>query len=437
MSPPRKPRKQKEQPPEGITKITVNGFKSLAEETSIEIRPLTILAGATSSGKSSIMQPLLLLKQTLEATYDPGPLLIHGPHVRFTQVEQMLSRRTSGPRKRSLEVAFVVEGGEALAVSFTHDAPGGLEVTRMTTTEDDSVFELRPGYSGEGLRELPGMEFLERLRAQEFGVRRDRCFLCLYRTQEPDGSDPMDLFTEPFRVRIREAIHVPGLRDNPSRTYQSAAFGPQFPGTFEAYTASVLLHWQGKDKDRLALLTEDLRSLGLTSAVQAKRLNDAQLELLVGRLPGTPRGHDADLVNIADVGIGVSQVLPVLAALRVAEAGRLVYIEQPEIHLHPRAQVALTQLLVDAANRGVRVVAETHSSLLLLALQTLIAKGRIAPDNVAMHWFERRDDGVTEVTTADVDETGAFGTWPQDFAEIELHAEDEYLTAVEQFGESV
>ncbi|MFP4415068.1 AAA family ATPase, partial [Coleofasciculus sp.] len=57
---------------QGITRISVQGFKSLYDECSIEIRPLTILAGANSSGKSSIMQPLLLMKQTLEATYDPG-----------------------------------------------------------------------------------------------------------------------------------------------------------------------------------------------------------------------------------------------------------------------------------------------------------------------------------------------------------------------------
>ena len=76
----------------GIMRISVKGFKSLAEECSIEIRPLTILAGANSSGKSSIMQPLLMMKQTLEATYDPGPLLLDGPNVRFTSADQFFSR---------------------------------------------------------------------------------------------------------------------------------------------------------------------------------------------------------------------------------------------------------------------------------------------------------------------------------------------------------
>ena len=84
---------------EGITKIAVKGFKSIAEECAIDICPLTILAGANSSGKSSIMQPLLLLKQTLEAAYDPGPLLIDGPNVQFTEMEQFLSKLESGKRK--------------------------------------------------------------------------------------------------------------------------------------------------------------------------------------------------------------------------------------------------------------------------------------------------------------------------------------------------
>ena len=77
--------------PQSITKISVAGFKSIVKG-SIEIRPLTILAGANSSGKSSIMQPMLLMKQTLDATYDPGPLLLNGPHVLFTEYEQLLHR---------------------------------------------------------------------------------------------------------------------------------------------------------------------------------------------------------------------------------------------------------------------------------------------------------------------------------------------------------
>src|SRR5215813_11045814 len=100
---------------QGITKITVSGFKSLRDESSIEVRPLTVLAGANSSGKSSIMQPLLILKQTLEAPYDPGPLLLNGPHIEFTRAEQFLS---SGGEHKDFSVGFGLEGGRWLASIF-------------------------------------------------------------------------------------------------------------------------------------------------------------------------------------------------------------------------------------------------------------------------------------------------------------------------------
>jgi predicted ATPase len=137
------------------------------------------------------------------------------------------------------------------------------------------------------------------------------------------------------------------------------------------------------------------------------------------------------MVSIADVGFGVSQIIPVLVALRVAEDGRLVYLEEPEIHLHPRAQVRLADILADAAKRGVRVVAETHSSLLLRAVQTLVAKGELAADLVRLHWFSRDNVGVTHVKSVVPDENGAFGDWPEDFGDVNLQSEQDYLDAVE------
>src|SRR5579864_7024428 len=97
----------------GITSISVAGYKSLAREQTIEIRPLTILAGANSSGKSSIMQPLLLLKQTLEAPYDPGPLLLDGPNVNFTSAEQLFST-IGGKVATRFSVRMEVNGGESI-----------------------------------------------------------------------------------------------------------------------------------------------------------------------------------------------------------------------------------------------------------------------------------------------------------------------------------
>ncbi len=76
----------------GITGVSVSGYKSISEERRIDIRRLTILAGANSSGKSSILQPSLLLKQTIETSYDAASLNIAGSNISFTAFDQLLSK---------------------------------------------------------------------------------------------------------------------------------------------------------------------------------------------------------------------------------------------------------------------------------------------------------------------------------------------------------
>src|SRR6266446_8030000 len=134
----RKPKSESrpERNKEGITRITVAGFKSISQEQSLEIRPLTILAGANSSGKSSIMQPLLLLKQTLEATYDPGALLLNGPNVKFTSTDQLLSRVNLRRAVHSFQVGVEIERERMLTTYFTRSKNKGFDVRSEEHTSE-------------------------------------------------------------------------------------------------------------------------------------------------------------------------------------------------------------------------------------------------------------------------------------------------------------
>lgn len=432
--------KKKDAPakPDGITRISVAGFKSIAEEQSIEVRPLTILAGANSSGKSSIMQPLLLLKQTLEASYDPGALRLDGPNVRFTSAEQFLSHDGRGKHTDVFSVGIEVRGEAELTTHFKKHPGKPIEVQSSTLVKDGVKTEFRSDMTKEEISP-DSLTSIGKLfyKNSEVAIIRDRFFLKLS-FRSPEGQERIFLFGkgpsfklgESIDTFIRETIHVPGLRGNPERTYVVSAVGESFPGTFENYAASVIAKWQSENNNNnLEGASEDLKELGLTSKVSAIPLNDTQVELQVARLPQGSKSKN-DMVSIADVGFGVSQTLPVVVALREAKPGQLVYLEQPEIHLHPRAQTAMAKVLADAAARGVHVVAETHSALLILGIQTLVAEGKLAPELVKLHWFERRD-GVTKVRSADLDETGSFGDWPEDFADVALEAQGRYLDAVE------
>src|SRR5262245_19854268 len=104
-----------------ITSISVSGFKSIVDKQTLEVRPLTLLAGANSSGKSSMMQPLLLLKQTLEAQYDPGPLLLNGPNAKFSSVEQFWPLLDRKSPHGEFVITLGLSHGVIFAVAFHWD----------------------------------------------------------------------------------------------------------------------------------------------------------------------------------------------------------------------------------------------------------------------------------------------------------------------------
>jgi hypothetical protein len=428
-----------------LTGITVAGYKSIRTERTIEVRPLTLLAGANSTGKSSIMQPLLLFKQTLEAKYDPGPLLLDGPNVAFTDAMQILSRTSKGGTARGFHVAMHFGDCSCITAYFAKSGPSFC-LDRCAIQQGDDRFTFRRGMSSAEIRagirdsaaETYERPFHERSEESPWELRNEGpFFVATLSSAKPSYRITISPPSATAATRLlQHLIHLPALRGNPKRNYPRTAVdavGAMFPGTFEAYTATVVARWQDQSNEAiLRRVNDDLQHLGLVSAVTAEQLNAAEVELRVSRLPVGTKSPSSDTVSIADVGFGVSQTLPVVVALHVATPENLVYLEQPEIHLHPRAQVAMAEVLARAVRRGCRLVVETHSPLLLLGLQTLVAKGELPSKDVILHWFTRSPrDGDTDIKSAELDEAGAFGDWPEDFGDVTLRAEAEYLNAAE------
>ncbi|MBD2325267.1 AAA family ATPase [Alkalinema sp. FACHB-956] len=410
-----------------FSEIGVKNFKSFKEERRIKLGNLTILAGANSSGKSSFMQPLLLMKQTIEASYDPGALLLSGPNIQFTSGEQLISKIS--PQENYFTV-YLATSGIGLKSSFSWTPGMGFDIAEQISEflKVNRWISLRPSMNSHEIQQALNLALVDNHPIDEYQVLREYCFL-QFKLGVHKGI--YRLTNRSFIRLLSQIIHVPALRGNPTRSYQTAAVrGTTFVGQFESYVANIVDRFQQENSESFAQLVRAFQTLGLTDLIQTQRLNDTQIELRVGRVLGQPDHQDT--VNIADVGFGVSQVLPVIVALLVAQPGQLVYIEQPEIHLHPRAQVALAEIFADAAHRGVRVVVETHSELFLLGIQTLVAEEQLDPNLVKLHWFTRQPDGSSQVTSADLDTTGAFGDWPEDFGSTALALENRYLNAAEK-----
>lgn len=130
-----------------------------------------------------------------------------------------------------------------------------------------------------------------------------------------------------------------------------------------------------------------------------------------------PRGLPGRGVPLASVGEGINQVLPVLTLAAMARRGQLgeaplVAIEQPELHLHPAAELSLVDLLLDATAGDARFVLETHSETLLLGLQLAVAEGRLSPEDVSVCWVERSQTGLSSVREVPLRSDGAREGWP-------------------------
>ena len=426
-----------------IEEIRVQGYKSLVGAT-LHVRPLTLLAGTNSSGKSSIMQPLLLIKQTMEAPYQPaGALVLDGAHVQAETAGELVSaiekarpkffslglngKQVMGPISFKRNFDFAYKQNDSNFAFMHHKSTSISDKAREIYITPESTWAIIHSQLDSD------RQLLYNLEETTGEVDVENGFL-VFIIKDADGAIKSTLTaTGVVENMLSSLMHIPGLRRKPERSYAATFFKEQIKGTFDAYAAGLISQWQQQqDTEKLAKLNDYLRRLGLTDSVTAKVKNANEVELSVSRLPAGSKGkpRKADMVNIADVGIGVSQVLPILVALIAAQEGQIVYVEQPELHLHPRAQVVMAELLAEAANRGVRVIVETHSSLLLLTVQTLIAQDKIKNTDVALHWFARDAKGATQVEYVQPDEDGAYGEWPEDFGDVEMKAQGAYLDAV-------
>ena len=119
-----------------------------------------------------------------------------------------------------------------------------------------------------------------------------------------------------------------------------------------------------------------------------------------------------------NVGFGITYTLPILVAILSAKPDTLILLENPEAHLHPKGQVKMGELIALAANCGIQIIVETHSDHLLNGVRIMTHRGKISPDNIQLHYFQRHINSnqfVTEVISPRIDKRGRISEWPDGF----------------------
>lgn len=224
-----------------------------------------------------------------------------------------------------------------------------------------------------------------------------------------------------IRDQLQGLVYLGPLREYPERHYIMSGAPGSYVGKSGQRLPDVLLKNPAVVED----VNRAFARFGVGYALRVTQITDAPelKDVFAIRLVDSGTGVN---VSLRDVGFGISQVLPVIVQSLISDH-RTIFIEQPEIHLHPKLQAELAEVFATSIEepRGNTFVVETHSEHLMLRLQKLIRLGRLKSSDVSVVFVDRCDTGA-QVVPIRLDTDGRFlDEWPGGFFEEDL---DELFT---------
>ena len=403
-----------------IDQLHLQNLKAWRDSGAVQLAPVTMLLGSNSSGKSTLLQSLLLLKQTVAAPDRTVHLhLGHsdaGDPVQLGGFADLLSQGVAAPRHCSMALGFARPEGERVrqgyfACTYGQTAQGAVAVQALELATVARRFR--------ALRRARGAYALyvddearprgtSPLYAPERSIALPAPALALLGA---DAQHAQDLSLA-LRHALESIVHLGPLRRLPARDHAWTGAPPGDLGSdgqqaINALLASALLRTdtQGQVLHKVA---HWLARMGMAEQLSVRPVGrTGRYELLVH--------HDGVAANLRDVGVGVAQVLPVLAVAYCAPPGSTILVEEPEIHLHPQAQAVLAEVFAEVSQqRQVQFLVETHSEHLFRRMQTLIARRQTQTAHCRM-LFVQRQGAQAVLVPLEVDDFGAVRNWPPQF----------------------
>lgn len=428
----------------------LQNFKSWSKTGDIKFAPLTGLFGTNSSGKTSLLQLLLMLKQTAESA-DRAQVLNLGDERSLVEL---------GTFK---DILYNHAAESVLKFGLTWDLRKDLKVTdpeqKGKVLLEGKSFDFQSDIEENGSGRLSVIKLLYNFAANSFIMKRSTKSKNEYVLEaESLTEDPKFKFVrEPGRVwNLPAPVKYYGFPDQVKAYYQNAGFLSDFQLALEDLFAKVYYlgplreypqrqyTWAGAQpadmgrrgekvvdailasRDRKEKISRGRGRQGLTlEEYVAHWLKELNLIHSFKVDPITPesnlyrvkvkRTKDSAEVLITDVGFGVSQILPVLTICYYVPEGSVILLEQPEIHLHPTVQAGLADVFIDAiTNRKVQIILESHSEHLLRRLQRRISEKVISHNDAALYFCEMHD-GYSQIRSLDLTLFGEITNWPDGF----------------------
>ena len=428
-----------------LRRLSFTNFKSW-QQADVPCAPITGVFGTNSSGKTSLIQFLLMLKQTKDATDRAIALELNGGLVELGTIKDAIHRhdesktidfRLTFDLEDELAIQDATRGKSSiiarsgrLGVGATIGVQSRGPVARSLSYQlGDMTFNLSPRNGDQLHFELESSGTVNdfafvRTKGRPWqlpGPIKSYAFPDQARTYFQNAGFLADLEAG-YEKELDHVFYLGPLRDFPKRDYLWARSRPTDVGQRgEKAIDAILAASEAKEMRNLRhkahywpfqqMIAYWLREMGLIHSFSVREIAEGSNRWQAWVV--TREG--ASEVLLTDVGFGVSQVLPVVTLLQYVPEGSTVILEQPEIHLHPLAQAGLADVIIQAAtHRRVQVILESHSEHLLLRLQRRIAEEAINANDVKLYFCDA-PKGVSKLTPLDVDLYGNIRNWPDKF----------------------
>ena len=436
-----------------LTNIRLRNFKAFRDTGNIPIAPLTVLTGPNSSGKSAIIRAMMALRQTVEGRDQYTAFVPTGPYVDLGTFEDFVFRHDA---KSNVGIDVV---SKLAVTAVTNDTflgltlPNQLDQQELTISLElaalASIDRIYLKHSTIGLarglkvnKESMGGKRLGRSyrtsvkfanrNVENLSTSSIAKFHVVPPFQSSDVSSTVggknkqsispttqrklmamvsaNLAEESVTQEFSRLYYIGPLREQPRRMYLSTGATPREVGVAGELGPAVL--WSASEAKQLDTnkLSEWCSRMGLALEIRLSRVSGGYFRILIVDL------HTGVTVNLPDVGVGTSQLLPILIQGLIAPPGATFLLEQPEIHLHPKAQADLADFFIETTKRGVGVIVETHSEHLITRLQRRIAEQTLDLEALALYYVTPSAEGST-LKPVEINEYGQIPTAPEGFFE--------------------
>jgi predicted ATPase len=441
-----------------LRQLRIQNFKLWKDTGNIRMAPITLFFGANSSGKSSIGQFMMMLKQTVEspdrkAVFYPGgknsavQLGSYQEMVFHRKLDNKISFEYQWDFQDALQIRDPIASHTYSGDILSFEAVVGIgDKQKYSLVVDHLKYQLMA--NGEQtlavwLERKPGAKSEYKANAEQYTLVRKQMRAWSLRDTVRFYGFPDEVvayyqnadFVQDLNLRheklFQSLFYLGPLRTKAERLYSWGGVNPESVGYAGENTIAAILAARNrkisliKPKAKRAspakrfeeIIALKLAEMGLIEEFKVNPISEQRQEYEVKvRTKGS-----RDWVDLPDVGFGISQVLPVLVQCFYAPAGSIILMEQPEIHLHPRAQSALADVMIDVINsrengadRDIQLIIETHSEHFLRRLQRRIAEDVVPQEEVSAYFANIAKTPAT-LDPLQIDTFGSIQNWPENF----------------------